>query len=159
VGDYTGASNNATLPVDSPKTVSAQWNTQYLVTFTIAGIPNSTVVKLNLNNATYNLSTQNDYQAWYAKGSTINPALNQTVVDGLMVYKFTGWRNSTGGISQAPLAVNAPTNYAASYSTTMSLPPIPGFPIEAIILGILVGLLLLTVSRKRRHKTQLRQSN
>jgi hypothetical protein len=159
IGDYTGASNNATVSVDSPKTVAAQWNTQYLVTFTVAGIPNSTVVKLNLNNATYNLSTQNNYQAWYAKGSTINPALNQTVVNGLMVYKFTGWRNSTGGISQAPLAVNAPADYAASYSTTMGLPPIPGFPIEAIILGILVGSLMLTVSRKRRHKTQLRQSN
>jgi hypothetical protein len=158
-GDYTGASNNATVLVDSPKTVTALWNTQYLVTFTVTGIPNSTVVKLNLNNATYDLSTQNNYQSWYARGSTVNPALNQTVVSGLMVYKFTGWRNSTGGISQAPLAVDAPADYAASYSTTMSLPPIPGFPIEAIILGILVGATMLTVNRKRRDGRPCRHRN
>jgi M6 family metalloprotease-like protein len=152
VGDYTGTSNNATILVDSPKTLTARWNTAYLVTFTVTGIPNSTVVKLNLNNETYNLSTTNSYQAWYAKGSVLNPALNQTVVNGVMIYKFTGWRNSTGGITQAPLAVNAPSNYAASYTTTMTLPPLPGFPIEAIVLGIIFGSLMLTVNRRRREK-------
>jgi hypothetical protein len=158
-GDYASTSNNATVLVDSPKTVTARWNTQYLVTFTVTGIPNSTVLKLNLNNATYDLSTRNNYQAWYEKGSALNPTLNQTIVNGIMIYKFTGWRNSTGGITQDPLIVNAPANYAASYSTTMSLPPIPGFPIESIILGILFGALMLTANRRRRQKKPFRHSN
>ena len=121
-------SNNATVLVDSPKTVAAQWNTQYLVTFTVTGIPNSTVLKLNLNNATYDLSTQTNYQAWYAKGSTINPALNQTIVNGLMVYKFTGWLNSTGGISQAPLAVNAPWQLCCILLNNYEPPTNPRIP-------------------------------
>jgi hypothetical protein len=152
VGDYAGTASNATVSVDSPKTVMARWNTEYLVTFTVSGIPNSTVVKLNLDNTTYNLSPGTDYQAWYQRGATLNPALNQTVTNGFMVYKFTGWRNSTGGLTQAPLAVDAPSNFAGSYSTATSLPPIPGFPIEAIILGVLFGSLMLAANRKRRNK-------
>jgi M6 family metalloprotease-like protein len=151
-GDYTGTSSNATVQVNSPKTLTASWNTQYLVTFSVAGIPNSTVVKLNLNNSTFNISTQNGYQAWYAQGSIINPVLNQTVTDGGMTYKFSGWRNSTGGLSQGPLPVNGPSNYAASYSPAFSLPAIPGFPIEAIIFGIMFGSLILAANRKRERK-------
>jgi M6 family metalloprotease-like protein len=158
-GDYTGSSNNATIQIDSSKALTARWVTQYLVTFTVTGIPNSTVVKLNLDNATYNLSTRYSYRGWYSQGSTVNPILNQTVVDGVMVYKFTGWRNSTGGLSQAPLSVNAPSNYVASYASAFTLPAIPGFPIEAIVLGILFGSLTLALNPRRRSRKSLQPSS
>jgi hypothetical protein len=147
-GDLSGSSSNMTLNVNSPKTIDAQWLTQYQITFKVAGIPNATLLKLNLNSGYYDLSVNKNYQAWYARGSSINPALNQTVVSGFRIYKFTGWKNATG-ITQGPLTVNAPETYVASYSNEMSLPPIPGFPIEAIFIGILLGSVAIASSRRR----------
>jgi hypothetical protein len=83
------------------------------------------------------------------KGTTINPTLNQTIANGIMTYKFTGWKNSTGATVQDPLPINAPSKYVAAYTTELSLPPIPGFPIEATLLGLLFGSLILAV--KRNH--------
>lgn len=128
----------------------AKWNTEYLVTFTVNGVPNSTILKLNVNNAYYDLSATSSYQTWVEKGTSINPTLNQTIANGIMTYKFTGWRNSTGSIVQSPLSVNAPGTYIASYNTELSLPPIPGFPVEGTLLGVLFGSLLLAI--KRKHK-------
>ena len=144
-----------TLRVNAPKTLNAKWNTQYLVTLKVNGVPNATILKLNLNNASYDLSVNNNYQAWYQEGTTINPALNQTLVDGFMIYKFSGWHNSTGGAIQGPLRVNAPETYVASYSTELTLPPIPGFPAEAILLGMLLGILLLACIRRKKRAVGL----
>ncbi len=148
IGDYASPSNNATLRIDSPKTITAQWNTQYLVTLSVSGLPNATILKLNLDNTSYTLPANSNYQAWIQKGTSINPTLNQTIVNGIEAYKFTGWRNSTGGIIQSPLAVNAPGTYVASYTTQLSIPAIPGFPLEGIVIGLLFGLLVLAIRRK-----------
>ena len=150
-GDYTGSATNVTLHLNNPKALNANWNTEYLVTFKVIGIPNATIVTMNLNNVTYNLSVNTAYQGWYEKGATINPIMNQTVPDGFMIHKFSGWTNATGGQITAPLTVKAPSTYVASYSTDVSLPPIPGFPIEAVLTGILLGVGVLLVIRKRRQ--------
>jgi hypothetical protein len=150
-GDYSGTSNSVALGVNAPKTLNAQWKTQYLVTFTVSGLPNSTILKLNLNNATYELSAGSSYETWVQKDTSINPTLNETITSGIMTYKFTGWRNSTGAIVQNPLAVKAPGTYTASYSTQLSLPPIPGFPIEAIIVGMFLGLIVAVMRRRSRQ--------
>jgi len=152
-GDFAGSSNNVTLQVDGPKTLTSEWNTQYLVTFTVSGLPNSTILKLNVNNATYELPATSSYQAWVQSGTAINPTLNQTIASGIMAYKFTGWRNSTGATVQGPLAVYGPSTYVASYTATLSLPPIPGFPIEGILLGILLGLVAIVSSSRRKRNS------
>jgi M6 family metalloprotease-like protein len=151
-GDYSGTSPNVTLQANAPKTLTAGWNTAYLVTFTVNGVSNSTILKLNLNNSYHDLSVNNNYQFWFQKGTTINPSLNQTIIDGFTVHQFAGWRNAAGGTIEAPLVVNAPGTYVASYSTSFTLPPIPGFPMEGIILGILIGMLMLAAIRRRRHE-------
>ena len=153
-GDYAGAASNATLHLNTPKTLNANWNTEYLITFKVNGIPNSTVVQMNLNNVTYDLSVNSGYQAWYKKGTTISPVLNQTVLDGYMVHKFSGWTNATGGPIIGALTVKTPSTYVASYSTDYSLPPIPGFPIEAVLIGILLGFAVLLITRKRHHSNK-----
>src|SRR5208337_5657931 len=119
-----------------------------------SGLPNATVLTLSLNNASYSLPANANYQAWVEKGTTINPTLNQTIVSGIESYKFTGWRNSTGGTTQNPLTVNAPGTYVASYTTQLSLPAIPGFPIEGILLGFLFGLLFLAIRRKTHRQPE-----
>jgi M6 family metalloprotease-like protein len=149
-GDLSGSSPSMSLIVNSPKTIDAQWLMQYQVTFKVTGIPNGTLLKLNVNNQYYDLSPSNYYQAWYATGSPINPSVNETVAQGFIVYKFTGW-TTTEGATQGPLIVNAPETYTASYSNEMSLPPIPGYPIEAILMGILLGSVVLVSKRRRRE--------
>lgn len=150
-GDYSGTSPSPTLQVSSPKTLTANWHTEYLVTFKVSGVSNSTSLKLNLNNVYYDLSASNNYQAWYRAGSSVNPLLNQTVVSGFNVYQFSGWRNATGGPIASPWTVSTPQTFTGSYSTSLALPPIPGFPIEGTILGILMGFLVLSVIRRRRR--------
>jgi M6 family metalloprotease-like protein len=151
-GDATGSTSDINVRVDSPRTINAQWLTQYQITLKVNGLPNATVLKLNLNNNYYDLSVNSKYQAWYTKGASLNPILNQTITDGFIVYKFSGWQNSTGAAVNGPLTVNAPQTFVASYETEMSLPPIPGFPIEAILLGMLLGTFVTAYAR--RMKTQ-----
>src|SRR5208337_3737048 len=145
---YSGTLPNITLRVDTPKTLTANWNTEYLVIFKVAGLSNSTIVKLNLNNEYYDLSMNGNFQAWYRKGTMISPTLNQTVVDGFSVHQFSGWQNATGGAIEGPTTINSPETFVASYSNSLSLPPIPGFPIESTILGILIGSLVLVALRR-----------
>ncbi|HUO41521.1 MAG TPA: Loki-CTERM sorting domain-containing protein [Methylomirabilota bacterium] len=151
-GDYAGSSPNATLRVNAPKTLNANWKTEYLITFKVNGIPNSTITRLTLNNSTYDLPANSNYQLWFERGSTITPILNQTIPDGFIIYTFTGWTNSTGQRVEAPLPVNAPVTYIATYTSEMSLPPIPGFPIEALLLGISLGLGTLALTRRKQEK-------
>jgi M6 family metalloprotease-like protein len=149
-GNYSGSKPSTSLRVYAPATLTAKWNTEYLVTFKVEGVSNSTVLTLNLNSTNYDLPANNQYQTWYEKGATINPVVNDTLTDGFMVHKFSGWRNATGGAVGQPWAVSSPGTYVASYSTDMSLPPIPGFPIEATILGILLGSMMLAAIRRKR---------
>ena len=151
-GDYTGTSNNVILRINSPKTLTALWGTEYLVTFAVSGLPNSTVLKLNVNNVTYKLPAGSSYQMWVEKGTVFSPTLNQTVSTGITSYKFTGWLNATGGTVQNPLTVNQPSQYVASYTSQLSLPPIPGFPTEAIILGLMLGLVVNVIRRQSRPR-------
>lgn len=151
-GDYTGASPNVTLRMDTPKTLTANWNTEYLVIFRVAGLSNTTIVKLNLNNAYYDLSMNSNLQAWYQKGTLISPTLNQTIVDGFSVHQFSGWRNATGGAIEGPTTIDSPQTFVASYSNSLTLPPIPGFPIESTILGIVIGSLVLAALRRQRPR-------
>jgi hypothetical protein len=153
-GDYSGNSNGAAFAVDAPKNLNAQWKTQYRVTFTVSGLPNATILKLNLNNVTYELSPGSTYVTWVQAGTKINPTLNSTISGGFMAYKFEGWRNSTGAVTQNPLTVNAPASYTASYTTQLSPPPIPGFPIQSIFLGLLLGLMASILKRSSRRKTK-----
>jgi len=144
------------LRMDAPKTLTANWYTEYLVIFKVAGLSNSTIVKLNLNNAYYDLSMNSNFQAWCQKGTMVSPTLNQTIVDGFSVHQFSGWQNATGSAIQGPTAINSPETFVASYSNTLSLPPIPGFPIESTILGVLIGSLMLVAVRRRKPRKSTR---
>lgn len=155
-GDYSGRSTNATLQVNSARTLIAKWTTQYLLTFKVTGISNSTYVKLSLNNATYDLSVNKAYQNWFDQGAQLNPTTNETLsTNPVLIYRFAGWHNSTGAPLQVPFTVNDPQDYTATYTSEFVLPPIPGFPVESILAGLVLGLLALGLVR-RRHRTKTR---
>lgn len=117
-GDYVGQPANVTVQMNSPKAITANWATQYLVTFKIAGLQNSTTLQLKVNNMSYQISAKNNVQVWYSAGSTINPSVNQTVTYlYIFVYNFAGWHNSNGAKVQVPIIVNAPEIYTAQYNS------------------------------------------
>src|SRR5208337_3211114 len=115
-GDYTEQSTNVTVQMYSPKVMTANWATQYLVTFKIVGVQNSTTLELKVNGMSYQISGSNNVQAWYSAGSTINPIINQTVTYYIFAYNFAGWYDSTGNKIQTPIIVNGPENYTAQYT-------------------------------------------
>ncbi len=117
-GDYAGQPTSLTVQMNSPKTITATWTTQYLFTFKVTGLPNSTILELKVDNTTYQISGNSSVQVWYAAGSTINPSINQTVTLAyIFVYDFGGWHDSvTGRPVQMPVTVNSPEDYTAQYS-------------------------------------------
>jgi len=151
-GDYSGTSGNATLQINSPRTLDAKWTSQYLLTFRVSGIPNSTYVKLNINNVTYDVSVNNAYQNWFNRGMQITPATNQTITNVVIIYKFAAWHNSTGGVIDVPITISGPQDYTATYTNELVLPPIPGFPIESILAGLMLGLIALGLVRRRERR-------
>jgi hypothetical protein len=146
-GDYSGTSTIFTLIADKPMSLSAEWTTQYEVTFKVNGLPNSTYVTLNVNNVSQRIAVSEPYSAWYDKGQTLNPNTNQTVMS---FFRFANWRNSTGSVVARPMTVIGPEDYTAFYSVGFPL-GIPGFPMESILIGMFTGLLAIVFKKQRRR--------
>jgi hypothetical protein len=146
-GDYSGTSTVFTLTADKPMNLSAEWTTQYEITFKVSGLPNSTYVTLNVNNVSQRIAVSQPYSAWYDEGQTLNPNTNQTVMS---FFRFANWRNSTGSVVAKPMTVIGPEDYTAFYSVGFPL-GIPGFPMESILMGMVAGLLAIAVTKRRRH--------
>jgi M6 family metalloprotease-like protein len=115
-GDYAGQSANVTVQMYSPKDITANWATQYLVTFEVTGLSDSTTLNLKVNGISYHISNSNNTQVWLMAGSTINPVVNQTVTYYVFAYNFVGWYDSSGNKIQMPITVNGPQSYTAKYN-------------------------------------------
>ncbi|HUK49706.1 MAG TPA: hypothetical protein VLV18_01625, partial [Terriglobales bacterium] len=46
--------------------------------------------------------------------------------------------------------MSTPTSSTSTYSTPMTLPAVPGFPWESIIAGLILGMIALSIIRRRR---------
>lgn len=84
-----------------------------------------------------------------------------TVTSTSSTYSSTSSVNSVSTTSSTPVTTSSTTpttvsttviTYTApsSVSTPLALPPVPGFPLESIIAGILVGFAALAIVRRRR---------
>jgi M6 family metalloprotease-like protein/uncharacterized repeat protein (TIGR02543 family) len=146
-GDYASTSPNFTLTANKPMNITAQWKTQFEITFKVSGIPNSTYVTLNVNNADYPVTVNQPYSAWYDEGQTLDPTANQTVMS---YFQLGDWHNSTGGSVAKPMTVNGPQDYTAAYSPTLPV-GIPGFPVESILIGMAAGLFAVGFAKRRRR--------
>jgi hypothetical protein len=61
-GDFSNPDANTTIQVESPKVINASWTTQYELTFNVKinGVPDSTIVALNIENHTYAVRNNNE---------------------------------------------------------------------------------------------------
>src|SRR5208282_2810643 len=117
-GDFSNPDANTTVQVESPKLINATWTTQYELTFNIKinGVPDSTIVALNVENHTYDVNNNGYYSGWYNRDDQITPTTNSTVTYLIFVYSFSGWQDTSGTIIQTPITVSAPGNYTAQYT-------------------------------------------
>jgi hypothetical protein len=116
----------------------------------VTGLPNSTFIKLNIDNFTHDLSMSKQYSEWFNQGTQINPTANQTLVDGFLQFQLNGFYNSTGGKVEPPITVSQPMDYTIAYQQAFPLLAVPGFPIESILTGLIVGFLSMAILRRRR---------
>jgi len=127
-GDYSGDTATASVIMDSPKTVTANWRTEYLLTI------------------------ESDYgepegQGWYDVGSTATISVAPT--EGLIIkHVFTGWGGDfTGNTPTATLTVNSPmvvtANWRNDYTRLYML-------ITGLIVLVAVAIIGLRIHRRRR---------
>jgi hypothetical protein len=153
-GDYSGSDTALAVKVDSPKSLTARWTTEYLLVFAVTGIPNSSSVDLKMNSVHHDIAVSKDYRDWFSEGHRIDPTTNQTLLADFAIYKFVHWENSVGASLMMPITVDGPQDYTAVYTSAVSLPAIPGFPWESILAGIALGLLGLIFARRADRKIE-----
>ena len=117
------SSQSTTVLVDQPKTVTANYVHQYLITFTHSGLTSDatgTVVTVDSIGKTY---SDLPYSVWVDEGSTLNYAYQSPVSSSVSGKRFS-LINVTGPSS--PITVNADTtvtgNYKTQYYLTVSSP-------------------------------------
>jgi M6 family metalloprotease-like protein len=121
-GDATGNSQQGTVTMDGPKTIQANWRTQYLLAFTTLGIRNGTVLTIVLNSEPYQLTVPATLQLWLDAGSSISFSTNATASANFRQYVFEGWINSTGSAIKSPQDVLQPQKYTAVYQELSLFP-------------------------------------
>lgn len=135
VGTSFGANTLATiLHLDPPgsfqNTVVQQTTVTNVVTTSATSTTSSTSVTSSSTSTTASSSSTT------ASTSTSSP----TTIVSTAVSTVTLGNMPTTTTSQA----------ASSVSTPLALPPIPGFPLESIVAGILVGIAVLAILRRRK---------
>ncbi|MGD9118870.1 MAG: peptidase C14, partial [Dehalococcoidia bacterium] len=126
-GDYTGNEETVSFVMGSPKTVKANWQSEYLLTIESAyGEPGGA--------------------GWYDEGSTTTISVRESV--GVLVrHLFTGWSGDvTSGAPTAMLVVDSPVKVTAEWRTDYTY-------LILLIVGVVViiGILATTIIMLRRH--------
>ena len=105
---------------------------------TTTTVPSTTSTSIVTSTAVSSSSVTTTSSTAVTTSSTTSPTTVSTTVVTLTV-------------SSTPTSVTESTTSASSsVSTPLALPPVPGFPLESIIAGILVGFAALAIVRRRR---------
>ncbi len=114
-GDYSNTSNEASLVMNSPKTVNANWKTQYMVKFRVLGVPNGTIVGIRVNYKWWNGTAPLSFSEWVDAGSNMTFEAPLTIQTGSDSFVLESWRNLSGQPVDSPLAISMPGNLDLTY--------------------------------------------
>ena len=114
-GDAAGSSQQGTVTMDGPKSIRADWRTQYLLAFVTKGIRNGTVLTIVLNSEPHQVKVPEAVELWLDARSSVSFSANATATEGFRRYVFQEWRNGTGGAIKSPQSVLKPERYTAVY--------------------------------------------
>jgi hypothetical protein len=128
-GDFTGEAETASVIMDSPKTITANWRTDYLLTMESA-------------------YGQPEGAGWYASGSSAT--ISVAPVQGIIIrHIFTGWSGDfTATAAATSVTMNSPKAITANWRTDY----IQLYILIAGVTGIIVlaGAILTMVRRSQR---------
>jgi M6 family metalloprotease-like protein len=141
-GDYIWNNATATLTVDGPKTLTAEWITQYDFTFSVTGIPESAGVALLVHGKPYELRSAEPLHIWVNRGEQVN-IQNETIPENFATtLRFSGWQDPAGKNVRPPLLVTGPGEYAAVYHRELT---------PAGLAGIILIACVTIAALLRRH--------
>jgi M6 family metalloprotease-like protein len=121
-GDASGTGQQGVVIMDGPKTVHAEWTTQYLVTFITKGVRNGTIATIVLNGTPHQVKAPESLQLWLDAGGSVSFSANTTLSEGFRRYSFQSWKNSTGEGVKSPQNVLQPETYTATYRELSMFP-------------------------------------
>ena len=121
-GDAAGSSQQGTVVMDAPKTIRANWKTEYQVTFETKGVRNGTTLTMVLNSVAHHVKVPEAVKLWLDVGSSVSFSSNATLSESYKRYVFQEWKNSTGEAVESPQTVFKPEKYVAVYRELSAFP-------------------------------------
>ena len=118
-GDISTPSSTASTTLDRPKTASAEWKTQYELSFTASGLPDGTFMNITVNSLVINGTTPFTYSEWYDSQTTLELNVTKKVTSGFRLYVFDHWVNSTGLTVSDTITVEGPDTLTAVYTQSL----------------------------------------
>jgi uncharacterized repeat protein (TIGR02543 family) len=134
-GDSTATTASVTLTMDGPKTVTAQWTTQYYLTvISVRGTPTG--------------------QGWFDAGTQATFSVTSPVTEDGTEYAFTGWSgDSTDSGKSATVLMDAPKTVEAEWEESGFLAKYWWiFPV--IIVIIIVTILALWMMKRKKPEEE-----
>ncbi len=137
-GDVWSMNFAITFPMDAPKTVTANWNTEYYL-----------AVNTGHGGATAS--------GWFPTGTRVTVRVNATeVVEGGRTWLFTGWSgDATGADATVNVTMTGPLNVTAMWQekpVDLFAGPSGALVIGGILLAVLAGILVIVFARRRRQQ-------
>jgi len=116
-GDLQTSNSSLSILMDSPKHVKANYKKQYQAYFNAAGLPNGTIVELNVNGASRNITLPDSYSTWFDSGATVSFAVRILKIEaGSLTYSLESWHDSDWMNIASPLIVNKPHKLTANFN-------------------------------------------
>ncbi len=116
-GDLQTSNTSLSVLMDSPKHVKANYKKQYQVHFNAAGLPNGTVIELNVNGISLNTTVPDGYSTWFDSGATVSFSIRILKIEaGSLAYSLEGWYGSDRSSIVSPLIVDKPHTLTANFN-------------------------------------------
>jgi len=116
-GDLQTSNSSLSILMDSPKHVEANYKKQYQVYFNAAGLPNGTIIELNVNRSSHNVTVPDSYSAWFDSGATVSFTVRILKIEaGSLTYSLESWHDSDWSNIASSLIVNKPHTFTANFN-------------------------------------------
>ena len=138
-GDSTASSADSTIAMDGPKTVSASWRTDHLLTIVSA----------------YGVA---EGAGWYAENTAATASVPDRVTANGTTYRFAGWTGaSTSSSSVTLVTMDGPKALTATWvvvppETPSTSPGLGVLPWIALVVIAVIAFLFLFIWYRRRRK-------
>lgn len=116
-GDFQTSNSSLSILMDRPKHVEANYKKQCQVYFNAAGLPNGTIIEVNVNGASRNVTVPDSYCAWFDSGATVSFAVRIVKIEaGSLTYSLESWHDSDWSNVASPLIVDKPHTLTANFN-------------------------------------------